>query len=40
MKLLKSGLDDVDVRVKELSIQLNNYTQEAAVLEVKLDTAR
>lgn len=40
MKLLKSGLDDVDARVKELSIQLNNYTQEAAVLEVKLDTAR
>lgn len=40
MKLLKSGLDDVDARVKELSIQLNNYTQEAAVLEVKLGTAR
>lgn len=40
MKLLKSGLDDVDARVKELSIQLNNYTQEAAVLEVKLETAR
>lgn len=40
MKLLKSGLDDVDARVKELSIQLNVYTQEAAVLEVKLETAR
>lgn len=40
MKLLKSGLDDVDARVKELSIQLNIYTQEAAVLEVKLETAR
>lgn len=40
MKLLKSGLDDVDARVKELSIQLNMYTQEAAVLEVKLETAR
>lgn len=40
MKLLKSGLDDVDARVKELSVQLNMYTQEAAVLEVKLETAR
>lgn len=40
MKLLKSGLDDVDARVKELSIQLNIYTQEAAVLEIKLETAR
>lgn len=40
MKLLKSGLDDVDARVKELSAQLNVYTQEAAVLEVKLEAAR
>lgn len=40
MKLLKSGLDDVDARVKELSAQLNGYTQEAAVLEVKLEAAR
>lgn len=40
MKLLKSGLDDVDARVKELSVQLNIYTQEAAVLELKLETAR
>lgn len=37
MKLLKSGLDDVDARVKELSNQLNVYTQEAAVLELKLE---
>lgn len=40
MKLLQSGLDDVDARVKELSGQLNVYTQEAAVLEVKLENAR
>lgn len=40
IKLLKSGLDDVDERVKELSVQLNNHTQEAAVLEVKLESAR
>lgn len=40
MKSLITGLDDVDVRVKELSGQLNMYTQEAAVLEIKLDDAR
>lgn len=40
MKLLESGLDDVDARVKELSVQLNNYTQEAAVMEIKLETVR
>lgn len=40
MKSLLSGLDDVDARVKELSVQLNMYTQEAAVLEIKLDDAR
>lgn len=40
MRLLKSGLDDVDARVKELSGQLNVYTQEAAVLELKLESAR
>lgn len=40
MKLLKSGLEDVEAKVKELSGQLNVYTQEAAVLELKLDTAR
>lgn len=40
MKLLMSGLDDVDTRVKELSGQLNVYTQEAAVLEIKLEDAR
>ncbi|KAJ6628053.1 Cytoplasmic dynein 2 heavy chain 1, partial [Pseudolycoriella hygida] len=37
---LTSGLDDVDARVKELSVQLNLYTQEAAVLEIKLNEAR
>lgn len=40
MKSLISGLDDVDSRVKELSDQLNVYTQEAAVLEIKLEDAR
>ncbi|XP_055390537.1 cytoplasmic dynein 2 heavy chain 1 [Condylostylus longicornis] len=40
MESLKSGLDDVDARVKELSQQLNIYTQEAAVLEIKLEEAR
>lgn len=37
MKSLTNSLDDVDARVKELSQQLNLYTQEAAVLEIKLD---
>lgn len=37
MKALSSGLDDVDARVKELSAQLNVYTQEAAVLAIKLE---
>lgn len=37
MQSLTSSLDDVDTRVKELSQQLNLYTQEAAVLEIKLD---
>lgn len=36
MQSLTSSLDDVDARVKELSQQLNLYTQEAAVLEIKL----
>lgn len=40
MKLLKSGLEDVEAKVKELSNQLNVYTQEAAVLELKLEAAR
>lgn len=40
IKSLTSGLDDVDARVKELSGQLNMYTQEAAVLEIKLNEAR
>lgn len=37
MKSLTSSLDDVDARVKDLSQQLNLYTQEAAVLEIKLN---
>ncbi|XP_053958646.1 cytoplasmic dynein 2 heavy chain 1 [Anastrepha ludens] len=40
MQTLMSGLDDVDNRVKQLSAKLNSYTQEAAVLEIKLDDAR
>uniref|UniRef100_A0A1B0CJW6 Cytoplasmic dynein 2 heavy chain 1 n=1 Tax=Lutzomyia longipalpis TaxID=7200 RepID=A0A1B0CJW6_LUTLO len=40
MKSLMTGLDDVDSRVKELSNQLNIYTQEAAVLEIKLNDVR
>lgn len=40
MKMLMSGLSDVDAKVKSLSEQLNVYTQEAAVLEVKLNDAR
>lgn len=40
MKSLSSGIDDVNVKVKELSEQLNGYTQEAAVLEIKLEDTR
>lgn len=40
MKMLMNGLSDVDAKVKSLSEQLNVYTQEAAVLEVKLQDAR
>lgn len=40
MKSLQSGLSDVDAKVKELSAKLNSYTQEAAVLEIKLEEAR
>ncbi|XP_067623203.1 cytoplasmic dynein 2 heavy chain 1-like [Eurosta solidaginis] len=40
MQTLMTGLDDVDNRVKQLSAKLNSYTQEAAVLEIKLDDAR
>lgn len=40
MKSLVTGLDTVDARVKELSNQLNVYTQEAAVLEIKLEESR
>lgn len=40
MQTLMTGLDDVDNRVKQLSAKLNAYTQEAAVLELKLEEAR
>uniref|UniRef100_A0A1I8Q9V5 Dynein heavy chain, cytoplasmic n=1 Tax=Stomoxys calcitrans TaxID=35570 RepID=A0A1I8Q9V5_STOCA len=40
MQSLMTGLDDVDNRVKQLSAKLNAYTQEAAVLELKLEEAR
>ena len=40
MKSLSSGIDDVNVKVKELSDQLNVYTQEAAILEIKLEDTR
>lgn len=40
MNSLMTGLDDVDNRVKQLSDKLNAYTQEAAVLELKLEEAR
>lgn len=40
LQSLMSGLDDVDNRVKQLSAKLNAYTQEAAVLELKLEEAR
>lgn len=39
MQELASGLDDVDKRVKQLSAKLQTYTQEAAVLELKLQEA-
>lgn len=40
MKSLSTGIDDVNVKVRELSEQLNGYTQEAAVLEIKLEDTR
>lgn len=40
MSSLSSGLDDVNAKVKKLSDQLNMYTQEAAVLEIKLKDAQ
>lgn len=40
MESLSNGIDDVNVKVKELSEQLNGYTQEAAVLEIKLEDTR
>lgn len=40
MKSLSSGIDDVTSEVKKLSEQLNVYTQEAAVLEIKLEDTR
>jgi dynein heavy chain 2, cytosolic len=40
MSMLSTGLEDVNARVKQLSDQLNLYTQEAAILEIKLEEAR
>uniref|UniRef100_A0A1B0A9K7 Cytoplasmic dynein 2 heavy chain 1 n=1 Tax=Glossina pallidipes TaxID=7398 RepID=A0A1B0A9K7_GLOPL len=40
MQSLLSGLDDVDNRVKQLSAKLNAHTQEAVMLELKLEEAR
>ncbi|XP_053681370.1 cytoplasmic dynein 2 heavy chain 1 [Anopheles nili] len=40
MKSLSSGLDNVNDTVQTLSEQLNVYTQEAAMLEIKLDEAK
>ncbi|XP_058067024.1 cytoplasmic dynein 2 heavy chain 1 [Anopheles bellator] len=40
MKSLSSGLDNVNDTVRGLSEQLNVYTQEAAMLEIKLDDAK
>ncbi|XP_055534643.1 cytoplasmic dynein 2 heavy chain 1 [Wyeomyia smithii] len=40
MKSLSNGLDNVNDTVKGLSEQLNVYTQEAAMLEIKLEDAK
>ncbi|XP_058460067.1 cytoplasmic dynein 2 heavy chain 1 [Malaya genurostris] len=40
MNSLSSGLDNVNDTVKKLSEQLNVYTQEAAMLEIKLEEAK
>ncbi|XP_055594856.1 cytoplasmic dynein 2 heavy chain 1 [Uranotaenia lowii] len=40
MKSLSSGLENVNDKVKQLSQQLNVYTQEAAMLEIKLGDAQ
>lgn len=40
LQSLVMGLDDVDNQVKQLSSKLNEHTQEAALLEVKLAEAR
>uniref|UniRef100_A0A182W9J8 Cytoplasmic dynein 2 heavy chain 1 n=1 Tax=Anopheles minimus TaxID=112268 RepID=A0A182W9J8_9DIPT len=40
MQSLSSGLDNVNDTVRSLSEQLNVYTQEAAMLEIKLDEAK
>uniref|UniRef100_A0A182JQU2 Cytoplasmic dynein 2 heavy chain 1 n=1 Tax=Anopheles christyi TaxID=43041 RepID=A0A182JQU2_9DIPT len=40
MQSLSSGLDNVNDTVRSLSEQLNLYTQEAAMLEIKLDEAK
>lgn len=37
---LKSGLTDVDQAVAELKDQLNNYTKEAAQIQIHLSKAR
>lgn len=40
MKSLSTEIDDVNEKVKELTDQLNLYTQEAAVLEIELEDTR
>lgn len=40
MASLSTGLDDVNAKVKKLSDELNMYTQEAAILEIKLKDAQ
>lgn len=40
MKSLSTEIDDVNTKVKELTDQLNMYTQEAAVLEIELEDTR
>uniref|UniRef100_A0A182NV76 Cytoplasmic dynein 2 heavy chain 1 n=1 Tax=Anopheles dirus TaxID=7168 RepID=A0A182NV76_9DIPT len=40
MQSLSSGLDNVNDTVRSLSEQLNVYTQEAAMLEIKLEEAK
>lgn len=40
MKSLSTGLDNVNIRVQELSDELNMHTQEAALLEIKLEDSK